>query len=170
MGHKEVEGGHRPWPWVEVAAPDEPEERFVGEAEAFASAAQEHNVPPEELRRGNPEELYWEIQKRVSRDPLTPEYEVWEQRNRELYDKVTKLFDEFYRNRKVEADVRLGAEETRGDSFEVSSERVALNRFLDNTLTPEEKKNLLDMLPRRQKEMQDFTVFLIKRFLKNETP
>ena len=53
-GHEEVEGGHRPWPWVEVGAPDEPEERFVGEAEAFAKTAQEKGVPLDELKKGRP--------------------------------------------------------------------------------------------------------------------
>lgn len=166
-GHDEVEGGHRPWPWVEVAAPDEPEERFIGEAEAFVKAAQENNIPLEELKKGSPEEVYWKLRRETSQSPVTPEYQAWEEKNKRLRTKVIELLGEFYNNREAKTDVRLQAEESEGNSFEISSEREALNRFLNNELNDEEKKNLLDKLPKRQKEMRDFTEFLKKRYLES---
>jgi hypothetical protein len=163
-GHYEGKGDHRPWPWVAVAAPDEPEERFVGEMQVFQNASMAHGVSLEELRRGHPEELYWEVQKQVSRGLVTPEYQEWEKQNKELHAKITKLIDEFYKDREIDEDARLQAGENDGGQFEVSSEKGLLVKFLDNELTNEERKNLLDKLPRRQKEMQDFTAFLKARF------
>ncbi len=166
-GHEEVEGGHRPWPWVEVGAPDEPEERFVGETEAFTKTAQEKGVPLDELKKGHPEEIYWELRKKISQNPLTLEYQTWEEKNKRLHDKITALLTEFYAERKVDAGMQLRAEATDGGSFEISSETQIVNRFLNNELTSEEKKGLLEMLPKRQKEMQDFSGFLKKRYVEN---
>lgn len=167
-GHTEVEGGHRPLPWVEVAASDEPDERFVGEAEAFVKTANENSVSLEELKKGHPEEVYWKLRQEVCQNPLTPEYQAWEKKNIALHGKVTKLLDEFYKDRNTEAGIRLQVDEINGDSFEISSEPEALNKFLNNELTDEEKNSLLNKLPKRQEEMKTFTEFLKKRFLENE--
>lgn len=167
-GHEEVEGGHRPWPWVEVAASDEPEERFVGENEAFVKAATENNVPLDELKKGHPEDIYWKLREEVSKNPLTPEYQAWEQKNRELHSNVNELLAEFYKTRKAEAGIKLEVEDTEGGSFEIGSEKEMLNRFLSDELTDEEKRSLLEKLPARRKEMQDFTEFLRNRFLGSE--
>lgn len=164
-GHSEVEGGHRSWPWVEVSAPDEPEEKFVGEKQAFEEAAHEHNIPFDELKRGYHEKLYWGIKRKVSQNPYTLEYQKWQRRNQELHTKIVQLLDEFYQNRETETDIRLHAEESNGEPFEISSEREMLDKFLNNELGDKEKESLLDKLSKRQREMRDFAEFLKKRYL-----
>lgn len=161
-GHSEVEGGHRPWPWLEVSAPGEPEEKFVGEKQAFEKAAREHTLPLDELKRGYPEDIYWDVRREVSQRPVTPEYQEWQKRNQELHAKVVALLDEFYRDRESETSVRLHCEESGGEPFEISSESEALNRFISGKLTSEERKSLLSKLFERQKEMSDFARFLRK--------
>jgi len=165
-GHPEVRGGHRPWPWIDVAEPEEPEERFVGENQAFENAARKNNISLEDLKRGYPGELYWEVQKQICENPETLEYKKWEAKNKKLCDRVIELLDEFYNGRKVDPDIQIKVEEFRGGPAEISSESTFLVKFLDNKLTDEEKIQLLNLLPKRQKEMQDFTAFLKKRFYK----
>ena len=167
-GHLEVERGHRPWPWVSVAAPNEPEDRFIGEKQAFEDAARKHNVSLEELKKGIPGELYWEIMGQISQNEVTPEYQGWERNNEELYKKVVLLLDEFYEDRKVNPDVKLKAEESNGGSFEISSEKMPIVKFLEGELTEEEKKKLLELLPVRQEEMRWFTSFLVSKFFETE--
>ena len=63
-------------------------------------------------------------------------------------------------------DIRLQAEQNDGGPFEVSSENGSLIiKFLDDELTNEEKRKLLEKLPKRQKEMRNFTDFLRVKFL-----
>jgi hypothetical protein len=160
------DAGQRPWPWVLVQASDEPAERFIGQQAALRKTAEEHNMTVEELERS---ELYWDVLKQVSNNPLTPEYQAWAQRNGELSVLVSQLLNEFYVGREVEEDIRIKSEadlyEFYGE-FDLESvvDKDLIMRFLDGELTDEEKRNLLEKLPRRQQEMQDFTAFLRNRF------
>ncbi len=163
-GHFEVDGGHRPWPWVQVSAPDKPLERFIGESEEFAKVSEENNVPLEDLKRGHPEELYWAVEKKISQNPHAPEYDEWETKNIELGEKINKLLDEFYETSQVEDGIRLKNVDGTGGSIEISSENNLLLKFITNELTEEEKKALLLQLPKRQEEMTRFKDFLKKKY------
>ena len=164
-GHDEVEGGHRPWPWVEVGDANEPAERFENEANIMEETSREHGVDLSEFWKGRPEELYWETRKKISGNPETAEYLLWRQKNEALHTKVTELLGEFNSGRGVPEGVRLKADESEGGSFEVGSEeRPQLMKFLDNELTDEEKSRILQLLPERQAEMRAFTDFLKQKF------
>lgn len=168
-GHAEVEGGHRPWPWVEVSAPNEPAERFVGQAELFEESARAHGVQVDELKRGRPEELYWNVVRKASENPETPEYKRWREDNLALFEKTKGLLAEFYRDRNVVAEIAIRAEESNGGPFELSSEKALLMRFLEKQLTHAEKLGLLHALPQRQEEMRAFSEFLKQRFIAGQT-
>lgn len=165
-GHNEI-GEHRPWPWVEIGAPDEPEERFVGQKELFEKTAQQQNVSLEKLKRGEPEDLYWALQREIIKNPETPEYLLWQERNRKLQEEAEKLLQEFYEKRKVDEDVRLSTGGSSGSNFDISSEhdREIMLKLLDQSFTEAEKQSLLQKLPARKKEMRDFTEFLKGKFL-----
>jgi len=163
-GHDEMEGGHRLWPWVEISAPNEPEERFEGENQLFEEAAEAHGMKVEDLKRGSPEELFWAVKKRASQNPVTPEYQAWEELNSQLYAFVLELLNEFYKDREVQEDIKLELDENNGGSFEISNEKAALLSLLDGQLTDEEKRYLIGKLPKRREEMKAFTEFLKERF------
>jgi uncharacterized protein YdbL (DUF1318 family) len=165
-GHFEMEGGHRPWPWIDIASPDEPEERFVDESKIYEEFAERNNISVEDLKRGRPWELYVEARKVISANSETEEYQKWCEKNHVLYKKVEQLLGEFYQERIVTEGIKLALSEDVGDSFELSSVHGLLVKFLDNDLSEQVKKELLEKLSDRQKEMGDFSAFLKEKFLK----
>jgi len=165
-GHEDIEGGSRLWPWVEISAPDEPEERFVGENALFEQTAQEHGVKVEDLKRGHPEELFWEVKKKASANEETSEYKKWEQHNSQLYKLILELLNKFYEDREVQDDIKLKLDENNSGSFEISSEKQALFKMISGELTGQEKQDLVKKLPKRREEMKAFTEFLKESFFK----
>ena len=158
-GHNNLEGG-RLWPWVEISAPNEPEERFEGESQLFEDVAKKNKVNVLDLKRGHPEELFWEVKKRASQNPESEGYKRWEDKNRELYKFTQALLNKFYKDRKVQDDIVLKLDEDNGGSFEISSEKDALLKLINGDLTDEEKANLIKKLAKRREEMKLFTKFL----------
>ncbi len=165
-GHDDLGSGQRLWPWVGISAPDEPEERFEGESQLFEEVARENGVDSASLKRGHPDELFWEVKKRASQNPETLEYKKWEEQNSELYKRVSGLLAEFYKDRKVQDDIRLKLDEDNGGSFEISSEKEALLKLISGELTDQEKADLIKKLPERREEMKAFTTFLKENFFK----
>ena len=162
-GHAEEHEG-RPLPWVRVGAEGEPEEKFVGQKEAFEKAAKEHNVPLEELKRAMPEDLYWDVMKGVSQNEGTPEYKGWEQKNNVLYEKVRGLLEEFYKDQETDPDVRLESDESNGREFEIHSHEEKMKDLIFNEMSPEEREQIAKKLPQRQAEMKAFTQFLKEKY------
>ena len=167
-GHEDtnIEGGGRVWPWVAIEAPEEPHPRFEGEVEIFEKIAEANGVTVEDLKRGRPRELWDQAMNEVVKNPETPEYKEWERKNKELYESVSKLLNEFYEDRDVDEGVELKLEEFHGSSFEISSESDNSNllKLMDGELTPEERADLAKKLPKRREEMAAFTEFLKNKF------
>ena len=162
-GHTKEQKG-RPLPWVRVGAEGEPEERFVGQNEAFKKVAKEHNVPLEELKRSDPEELYWEVMRQVVQNEETVEYQEWERKNNELHEKVSELLNEFYTGRETDPDIRLESDEDNGGEFEVHSHEEKMNDLIFNEVSSEEREQVARKLPQRQAEMKAFTDFLKEKY------
>lgn len=164
-GHADRAGGQRSWPWVRVSAPGEPEERFVGEQELFGEAARVHGVPLEQLKKGIPEDVYWEVRRKVVENDETSEYKDWEKQNKVLREKTQELLQEFYRDRRVPEDIELVVDDMEGGSFEVHSREDLTNNFIFKELSETELDMLIKKLPQRQAEMTAFTKFLKRKFL-----
>ena len=159
-GHENTEEG-RPYPWMAIADGNEPEERYVGEREAFEKAAEEHNVPLNDLvKRFEPNDVWNKVMDEIMPRGETTEYSEWTERNYIFYEYTGKLLDEFYKGRTVGADVQLVRVLGAGNEFEVHSEQTV--DF--DELSEAEKQNVLAKLPVRQKEMAEFTEFLRKYY------
>lgn len=158
-GHPDRESGG-PYPWVRVAAEEEPVERFVGEAEAFENMALQHGVLLETLKRGEPEDLYWEVQKQISVNEETPAFQEWIKKNIELQEKVQALLYTFYQGRTVSDDMKLIVDKGVGGVFHVRSDEPAELAIILGEITPEEFSSVVGKLGARQEEMRTFTDFL----------
>lgn len=165
-GHAEL-GSGRPYPWVRVAVDNEPTERFVGEQAAFEAAAEEHGVNLEDLKRGSPDELYWQLRSQVSEREETPEYQAWSEKNQELQRVIKKLLGEFYAEREARDDVRIVIDGGVGDAFEIRSDEPEDKRIAFQEVAPEEFASIAEKLGLRQAEMRAFTDFILQKYLEN---
>jgi|SRR3989344_6691213 len=155
-GHQNTKEG-RPYPWIAIADGSEPEERYVGEREAFEKAAQENNVSLDNLvKRFKPNDLWNKVMDEIMPRGETSEYREWQERNQILYEYAGKLLDGFYKERTVADDIHLVRVVGAGNEFEVHSEQTV--DF--DELSEVEKQDILTKLPIRQKEMTRFTEFL----------
>ena len=163
-GHIEIDEGRRPWPWVIVEAPNKPHEQFVDQRKVFEEVAGQNGVLVENLERGNPRELWKEALNRASQNPETPEHKIWEDQNKKLYETTLEQLALFYKDREVDEDTKLKIGENDGTPFEISSEQETRFKVVSGELSNEEKRILLDKLPKRQQEMKAFAEFLKERF------
>lgn len=93
-------------PWIDVEAPFEPRNRYIGEEDIYEEVASKYGVTAEEVRRGINEEASEEAASNMPADE-TPEYKEWRKENLILGRKVKDFIEEFYEDRDVPHDVRL---------------------------------------------------------------
>ncbi len=161
-------------PWVEVGAPNRPEERWLGEKEIFQKIAEKYHLTVEELKEQRYEEKYRyqescpyiEALKECRKKGETPEYKKWREENKKLQEKTNGLLKEFYKKRKVPSDVRLKIELLgEGNYFRIHNEGKYFKYFKRKLKLSERlKKKLEKKLPRYQKEMEDFANFLKEKY------
>ncbi len=165
-GHTQQREG-RPYPWVRVGVDGEPEERFVGEDALFREVALKHGVSVEELKRGEPIELYGEVRRVISENDETEEFKRWTEKNEAMQRRMQGLLDDFYAERKVGDDIRLILQESAGGEFEVKSNELRENDIIFREISSEDFADIVKKLELRQKEMREFTDFVRVKFLEN---
>jgi hypothetical protein len=155
-------------PWIEIQAPNEPKERFIGEKEFYQKIAKKYGVSFEDVKRGRHDEAYEEALKKSSKNKETPEYKKWREENRKLMDKVEKLLVEFYKNRKVAPNVRLQIEKMKeGDYFYIHNGGKDYESVTGKELTEKEKREKEKRLKIYQEEMKEFAEFLKKKYFES---
>ena len=151
-----------PAPWIDVEAPNEPKERYVGEKEIFRKVARKYNLKVEELRRGYNIEALEEAGREIVKNEETKEYKIWRKENQKLLKKAKKFLEEFYKNRKVEPDIKLEIEIFGNGSFRIHNGGKYYK--LVNDLSRKEKREVKKMLKKFREEMNAFTEFLKNKF------
>lgn len=151
-------------PWVEISAPNEPEERFIGEKEIYQKIAEKYKVSLQEVKRAKHYQSYEEAVRETSKNEETPEYKRWREENKKLIDKVENLLIEFYKNRQVAPNIRLKIDKFgEGDYFRIHNGGEDY-KSKSEKLTPEELEAKKERLKQYQKEMQEFAEFLKKKY------
>lgn len=166
-GH--IEGGVSA-PWVEISAPNEPEERFIGQDIAFEKVSKKYKIPVEKVKRMLNMDAYWEAIKECSKNEETDEFQEWRQENQKLMQKAKNFLDEFYKNREVEQNIKLEIEEGAEGDFRIHNGGEDYNPILeeDKKLSEEEKKIISEKLKKYQAEMKEFTGFLKDKYFNSE--
>lgn len=159
-----------PVPYVEVSASNEPQERFVGQNEAFEKVAKKYNITAEEAKTSKIDEAYWEAMKECSQNEETEEYKKWNKENEKLLAKGRNLLEEFYKERKVEPDIKLQIEEGVGN-FRIHNGGEDYQPVIETEreFSEEEKKIRLEKVAKYRSEMQEFTEFLRKKYFEENT-
>ncbi len=154
-----------PVPYVEVSAPNEPEERFVGQNEAFEKVAKKYNLTIEEVKTSKIDEAYWEAMKECSQNKETEEYKKWNEENEKLLVKGRGFLEEFYKDRKVEPNVKLQIEEGVGN-FRIHNGGEDYQPVIEEEreFSEEEKKARAEKIEKYRAEMREFTKFLKEKY------
>jgi hypothetical protein len=150
-----------PVSYVEVSAPNEPEERFVGQNETFEKVARKYNITLEEAKVSKIDEAYWEAMKECSQKEETEEYKKWNKENEKLLAKGHNLLEKFYKERTVEPDIKLQIEEGVGN-FRIHNGGKDYQPVIEEEreFSEEEKKMRSAKVEKYRLEMKEFTNFL----------
>ena len=164
-GHGEDKHGAST-PWIEISAPNQPEERLVGEKKIFEQVAKKYGLTVEEITSGDHEEAEKEVHKHLSQQEETDEFKDWEKGNSPLRAKTEKLLGEFYQNRDVFESERLIIHEMLEGNFKIMSnwEDYYLAKERWEEMDEKEKQALRERLARHQEEMKTFGKFLRDKF------
>ena len=169
-GHIKEEG--KPYPWIEVADTEKPEEQYIGENKVIQEIAKEKGISFDFLKRywkAHPEDIsrekrraLQEVVKKFSKDlkNYTKEFKEWKRKNKELRKKAEKLIEEFYQEHNYSGTrIKIKDIGFRSRIISIDEKEKSFKDF-----TTEEKEEILE---ERQKEMDDFTKFLKDKYFKN---
>ena len=151
-------------PWIDIEAVDKPKERFNDETVIKNKIANQYNTTPEAIDSYEHREAADKYWSEVTKKGETAEYIKFREQNEKLKEKVSKLLEKFYTNRKTTNEVKLKLREIGPDGrFRIYNGDQDRTDGIEK-LTENEKIALDDKLKNRQKEMKDFTEFLKKSF------
>jgi hypothetical protein len=68
--------------WIEIMAPNKPEEKFIGEKEIYQKVAQKYGISIKDVKRYRYPEAYKEAIKEMSKNEETLEYKKWREKIR----------------------------------------------------------------------------------------
>lgn len=156
-------------PWVEISAPNEPEERFIGENKIFQEIAKKYNLSLEEVKKGNDLKIYFEAFRKASKNKETLEYKKWRKENKKLKEKAKILLNEFYKNREVPQNIKLKITEYDSGIFRIHNGGKDYKPIFEDEfkkLSDRKKEELSKRLQRYQEEMKEFAKFLKKKYFK----
>jgi len=150
-------------PWIEVSAPNQPEERFIGEREIFQRVASKYRISFEDVKRGVNHNAWAEALRESSQSDETPEYKRWRNETKKLMDKSSELIEKFYQGKDVASNIKLEISESGEGEFRVQNGGEDY-KPVPEKLTDEQKGKLAQRLMQYQEEMKKFTAFLKDRY------
>lgn len=152
-------------PWVEIGAPNEPEERFAGQNETYRKIAEKYGVSIEEVKKGDNHRAWAEAETENSKNDETPEYKKWREENKKLMVRTGELLKEFYKNRKAGDD---------GERIEITEEGEGNFRIhnggddyrnVPEKMSEKQKEKLAERLLNYQREMKESSLFLKEKYI-----
>ncbi len=160
-----------PFPWINVEAPNRPQERFIGENEVWRRIAEKYGVPVEDTRRAKHKEAWQEAMKERSQTEETEEFKRWREENVRLKEKAERLLEEFYQGREDEKEepqpARLVVDGKGPLGFRIHSGGNDYG-LRSKELTEEQRKELTPRLAQYQVQMQEFAEFLKEKYFSTE--
>jgi uncharacterized membrane protein (DUF106 family) len=105
-------------------------------------------------------DAWWEAIKEAEKSGKSKKYKRWRKENKKLLNKAKKFLKEFYKNRKVDSDVKLKIDIFGNGSFRIHNGGKYYK--LVNDLSRKEKREVKKMLEKFREEMNAFTEFFKK--------
>lgn len=156
-----------PWPWVGIAAANEPEERWENQNSIFEKIAQKYNIRGEDVKNPNMDTMdaWQEAMIAASKNPETADYKNWGEKNKALHNKTVDLLREFYEKENRDSKTKISVGDFHGGNFRISSADAKTTlRIMRDELSKDEKEKLNLEIPSRQAEMKEFTEFLERKY------
>ena len=150
-------------PWIEVAAPDQPKERFIGQKKIEYRIAEKYDISVEEVQKGKNYNAYAEAVKEYSQNNETPEYKQWRDKTQKLKEKAINLLEEFYQEREVDSAIRLQISQGGEGEFRVHNGGEDY-KSAPKILSDAQKQELIKRLVKYQEEMKQFAEFLRDKY------
>ena len=113
-----------------------------------------YNLKVEEIRRGYNIDAWREAIKEAEKRGETKEYKKWIKENKKLLKKAKKFLKEFYKNRKIDPDVKLKIDIFGNSSFRIHNGGKYYKPV--NDLSRKEKREVKKMLEKFREEMNVF--------------
>lgn len=157
------------FPWVEVSAPDKPDERFVGEGDAAVRIAARYGITEEDVRRANNEGAWREWIKEVTEREETSEFSAWRKKNEALKERAGKFLEKFYETHTPLDGMKLGAQGFGDGGFRVCVEsEYSFYPIPDKEISDEKEREYLAQQDAARREMRLFAQFLKERYFAGE--
>ena len=86
-----------PAPWVMFSASGEPKWRYVNQEKVYEIIGKKHNLTVVALKNCDDYEAWKEAEIESAKNPITPEYEVWNLKNVNIGKELQSFVDKFYR-------------------------------------------------------------------------
>ncbi|MCH7758945.1 hypothetical protein IID20_01135 [Patescibacteria group bacterium] len=150
-------------PWIEISDTNQPVERFINERAIIHKIAEKYGVSVEDIKRAKEYDAYLEAVKEYSKNDETLEYKQWRERNQKLERKAQYFLAEFYKNRKVDSNIRLIISVGGEGEFRVHNGGKDYQSIKEQ-LNDQEKKELDQRLTRYQEEMKKLARFLREQY------
>ena len=156
-------------PWIRFAAPNEPNERFVGQNEIFEKVAEKYKMPVEETKRMFNMDAFWEAYGECEKNAETEDFKKWKLESVKILHLIKAILDDFYSNREVPDNIKIkvsaeSLEDMTGGFFEISNGGED-NRIINGIkMSEEEKESLSKRLIMYREEMMVFANFLKEKF------
>lgn len=149
-------------PWIDIAAPNEPEWGIVSQKEVFKRVASKHGLTLDELTSGDNIDAFKEAYGPILESPYTPEYLLWLQENGKLRAQAEALLAEFYKKRSVDPDLRMifDTGETTDKDIPFRLHNGGKDYMLVKEMPDQQTQHLAKRLLRYQEEIKLFTEFL----------
>lgn len=157
-----------PAPWIDVGAPNEPEERFIGEKDAFQSTAEKYGVAADDIRIAKTDEhkqALRVVMRELGERGETDEYVAWRAENDKLAEKAEKLVEEFYKGREADPVTRIRIKRFGGGEVRIYNGGEKVGRV--SKLTDEQREEAGRKIFSCQQEMDAFAAFLKKKYFES---
>lgn len=151
-------------PWIDIDAPNEPDENFVGENKIYQKYADKYSLPFEDVKYAVNIDVWREAYNEAEENGENPELAIWRQENNKLKVKLDSLLDEFYNNRQVEENDKITIEVYGAGSTNRLHNGGSNYGELVTDMTSEQQAELPEKLRAHQAEMTAFTDFLKEKY------
>jgi hypothetical protein len=168
-GHDGFTESGKSAPWIRISAPNQPEEKFIGQNDAFEKVAKKYNMSVETVKKMDNADAYWEAMHDCSKNGETSEFKKWAEESERLLYTVKEVLNDFYESRRVPENVKIKVDAENPDdmpegSFQIFNGGDDYRDISDIELSDGDRMDLGKRIEAYRGEMKEFADFLKDKF------
>lgn len=151
-------------PWIDIDAPNEPDENFIGENKIYQKHANKYNLSFEDVKYAVHLDVWRKAYNEAEKNGRNPELITWRRKNQSLKQKLEILLKEFYQNRTINKDNKIEIEVYGvGETNRLHNGGDDYGKLVTD-MPLKQQEELPKKLKERQSEMIAFTEFLKEKY------